>query len=288
MYHDKAERTYVADDGTSQTEGHHCKLVAGVGSKCECRCHMVFRHDYNPLSTSNFLYGCGPLTATVCNPGGVFDTWVTDAPTPAPTEPPTPSPTAPSYVGKACYDNWQAGSMCTNGVCPGSCPTCGQTANFVMKPTHYGASNDEWKVWCSGGASKGHYMGVCRNGELFSPKRWDAATHFECNIFAAQENGAVTTCGYWGRGCTNGATDFVAGNSNSGGAARSPAASSRHTTRTSARASPTPRRSATGTPSALRRAAPKTSAASLLPCCHVARAMITDHRHVAASRSCRG
>jgi len=157
----------------------------------------------------------------VCNPGGVFDTWVTDAPTPAPTEPPTPSPTAPSYVGKACYDNWQAGSMCTNGVCPGSCPTCGQTANFVMKPTHYGASNDEWKVWCSGGASKGHYMGVCHAGKLYTAKRFDPVASFDCGVFAAQQNGLVTTCGYWGRQCTSGITDFAAGSDASGADASS-------------------------------------------------------------------
>jgi hypothetical protein len=215
VYHHKDERTFVGFDGKAQMEGHHCKLVSA--GNCVCRCHRVFRHEYNPALSTKFLYGCGPLTATACNPSGNFDAFASLAPTKAPTKAPT---AVPNYAGKTCYDNWQANKMCTDGNCAAATAD-GATASFVLKPTHAGASNDEWKVWCSGGASKGHYMGVCHAGKLYTAKRFDPVASFDCGVFAAQQNGLVTTCGYWGRQCTSGITDFAAGSDASGADASS-------------------------------------------------------------------
>ena len=158
----------------------------------------MFRHAYNPHSLNTnaktsaaYDYQCGPTTATACNADGTFDEYITSAPTQAPTKAPT---AAVSYAGQACWD------------------LLSSNAELVIKPTHPSAANDEWKVWCAGaGASKGHYQGVCRDGTLYSPKRWDVEASFTCNAPAAQQTGAVTTCGFYGRQCTDGSTDFTPG-----------------------------------------------------------------------------
>jgi hypothetical protein len=90
----------------------------------------------------------------------------------------------------------------------------------VIKPTRAGKSKDEYKVWCANGLSKGHYQGVCRDGILYSPERWDNVMNFDCGKEVVQAVGGTgtTTCGYWGRGCTDGSTDFAAGTAAAGGA----------------------------------------------------------------------
>jgi len=46
VYHSKFERRGV----DKVLEGHHCKMI---GSSCRCRCHKLFRHNYNPMSCDN-------------------------------------------------------------------------------------------------------------------------------------------------------------------------------------------------------------------------------------------
>ena len=134
-------------------------------------------------------------------------------------------PTGPHAEG-SCLHLLAQDKFCSGGKCPiddtsglpRDCPSCGLATNFVVKAAR--PEIDEYKVWCRNGPARGHFVGLCRDGQLLTPHRYESVdTFYNCvwdtdldtltvhgNKEAVDRLGDVTSCGYWGNQCGSGSS----------------------------------------------------------------------------------